>query len=145
MRVKAAGSAVLIGLLGSGLLWAQGPKPWPVPAAAKKKKNPVAATPESIKLGAMLYRGNCFLCHGAQGKGNGPWAENLPAPPADFTARLTRSKMSDGELFWKISKGRDEMPRFEKQLSERQRWHLVNYLRTLARPPAAPSAQTRGR
>lgn len=24
------------------------------------------------------------------------------------------------------------MPRFEKQLSPRQRWHLVNYLRSLA-------------
>lgn len=119
-------------VLTSSLLPAHGAKPWPVPDEAKKRKNPVAATPQSIKQGKMLYRGNCLLCHGEKGDGKGPWAESLPVPPGDLTDQPRMSEMTDGALFWKISKGRGEMPRFETHLSEEQRWHLVNYVRALA-------------
>jgi mono/diheme cytochrome c family protein len=40
-------------------------------------------------------------------------------------------KATDGELFWKITEGRPPMPSYEHQLSETQRWQLVNYLREL--------------
>ena len=117
-----------------------GSRAWPVPVEATERKNPVLATPESVRLGAMLYQSHCFLCHGEAGRGDGPWVEKLPVPPGDLAdARLMRA-MSDEELFWKISQGRGEMPRFENQLNEEQRWHLVNYVRTLSqRASAAPS------
>ncbi|MFQ5737735.1 MAG: c-type cytochrome [Acidobacteriota bacterium] len=127
-------------LLGSSLLLAHGRTHWPVPEEAKKRQNPVAATPESIKQGAMLYRGNCQLCHGEKGDGKGPWVEKLPVSPANFTDAEMMRAMTDGEIFWKVSKGRHPMPSFEKQLSERQRWHLVNYLRTF--PPGERRASS---
>ncbi|MBI2956383.1 MAG: c-type cytochrome [Acidobacteria bacterium] len=126
-------------LIASTVLLAHGEKPWPVPAAAKKRKNPVPATPESLRQGAALYRSNCLVCHGAKGKGDGPWVEKLPAPPSDLSDTPMMGEMTDGEIFWKISQGRGEMPRFELQLDERQRWHLVNYLRTLVE--SKPGAQ----
>jgi mono/diheme cytochrome c family protein len=43
------------------------------------------------------------------------------------------SRLPDGEIFWKISKGRKPMPTFEQQLSRRERWDLVSYVRTLVR------------
>lgn len=130
-------------LLGGTLLWAHGAKPWPVPQAAKKRKNPVPATKDSVKLGAELYQGNCLLCHGEKGDGQGPWVEKLRVKPAAFADRHMMSEMTDGEIFWKISRGRDEMPRFELQLNARQRWHLVNYLRSLAQDSSKTSAGER--
>ena len=38
-----------------------------------------------------------------------------------------------GELFWKITEGRNQMPSFATALSERQRWDVVNYLRSLSK------------
>lgn len=118
-------------LLAASLLHAHGGKPWPAPEAAKKRKNPVAATPLSLQVGAKLYRENCLVCHGEKGDGNGPWREKMPLDPPDFTDVHMMGEMSDGEIFWKVSTGRELMPGFQKQLSERQRWCLVNYLRTL--------------
>jgi mono/diheme cytochrome c family protein len=127
---RAATLAVVL-LLAAGVLLAHGTKTWPVPAAAKKRKNPVPATRASVEEGRKLYVSNCFVCHGATGKGDGPWREKLPEPPPDLTDAHMMAEMTDGEIFWKIGTGRDQMPRFEHQLDERQRWHLVNYLRTL--------------
>lgn len=120
-------------LLVTNLLHAHGGKPWPAPASAKKRKNPVAVTMLSLKEGAKLYREHCLVCHGEKGDGNSPWREKMPIDAADFTDTHMMGEMTDGEIFWKLSTGRELMPPFEKQLSERQRWHLVNYLRTLAR------------
>ena len=38
----------------------------------------------------------------------------------------------DTKLFQRISRGRKPMPRFDNSLSEEQRWHLVNYIKTLS-------------
>ncbi|MBI4461501.1 MAG: cytochrome c [Acidobacteria bacterium] len=140
MRTVLGGAVTL--LLGSTLLFAHGAQPWPVPEKAKRRKNPVPVTAESLREGAALFRSQCEVCHGPKGEGNGPWVEKLRTRPADLTDRQMMSEMTDGEIFWKISKGRDEMPRFETQLSESQRWHLVNYLRAFAREPTgSPGAE----
>ncbi|MCI0403709.1 MAG: c-type cytochrome [Acidobacteria bacterium] len=108
---------------------------WPAPEEARRRANPVAATPESVKNGAGLYVGYCLLCHGEGGRGDGPWVEKLPTPPADLTQPGLLDRQTDGEIFWKITKGREQMPGFETQLKEEQCWHLVNYLRALAKEP----------
>jgi mono/diheme cytochrome c family protein len=36
-------------------------------------------------LGEFEYINNCAVCHGADGKGNGPMAEQLIKPPKDLT------------------------------------------------------------
>ena len=46
--------------------------------------------------------------------------------------------MPDGEIYWKITEGRKPMPSFKNQLSDEQRWQLVNFLRTLVPKPAVP-------
>ena len=105
---------------------------WTAPEENRKRRNPVAATAPSVRQGRFLYLGNCMLCHGKKSAGRGPWAKKLSAQPANFTDRQRMSKMTAGEIFWKITAGRDPMPSFAGKLSEEQRWHLVNYLRTLA-------------
>ena len=116
---------------------------WELPDNADKTKNPVPTSEESIAKGKELYlertKGNCIFCHGETGSGN---QENLPRlrrKPADISNKERMSSMTDGEVFWKISKGiTGIMPAGEKRLTEEERWHVVNYIRTLAKEPAKP-------
>jgi mono/diheme cytochrome c family protein len=111
---------------------------WELPEDADKTKNPVATSPESIAKGKELYvtreKGNCIFCHGEAGSGNEANLARLRRKPADLTNKERMTAMTDGELFWKVSKGiTGIMPAGEKRMSEEERWHVVNYIRTLAK------------
>jgi mono/diheme cytochrome c family protein len=123
-------------LVGSAISVAQGKKsavpPWNAPEAAKKVANPIKPSPEGLKIGARLFKENCSACHGATGAGNGPLAKALDDKPTNFTNAKAMKTVTDGELFWKMTNGRLPMPSWA-QLSDKQRWELVDYLRTLAK------------
>ena len=110
---------------------------WELPADAEKTKNPVAATPESIEKGKALYlardKGNCIFCHGETGAGNEANLPKLRRKPADLSNKERMTAMTDGEVFWKITKGINGiMPAGERKMPEaEERWHVVNYIRTL--------------
>jgi mono/diheme cytochrome c family protein len=106
--------------------------PWEASESDKKAKNPVKVTREGLNDAAKLYLQNCLICHGKTGAGNGPQAKKLPQKPANFTDAKMMSKVTDGELFWKMSTGRPPMPAWQAQLSDTQRWQLVNYIRAFA-------------
>ena len=111
---------------------------WELPADADKTTNPVPSSAESIAKGKELYmertKGNCVFCHGDTGAGNEANLPRLRRKPADLTSKERMSAMTDGELFWKISKGiTGIMPAGEKRMSEEERWHVVNYIKTLAK------------
>jgi mono/diheme cytochrome c family protein len=109
---------------------------WELPEDADRTKNPVPTSPESIAKGKELYlskeKGNCAFCHGETGAGNEANLPNLRRKPADISSKERMSTMTDGEVFWKISRGiRGIMPEGEKRMSEEERWNVVNYIRTL--------------
>lgn len=111
---------------------------WELPADADKTKNPVASTPESIAKGKELYnermKGNCIFCHGETGSGNEANLARLRRKPADISNKERMAAMTDGELFWKISKGiTGIMPAGERRMTEEERWQVVNYIRTLVK------------
>lgn len=111
---------------------------WELPEDADKTKNPTAATPESIAKGKELYlertKGNCIFCHGETGSGNEASLAKLRRKPADLTNKERMTSMTDGEVFWKITKGiQGIMPAGEKSMTEAERWDVVNYVRTLAK------------
>lgn len=116
-------------------------KGWVVPPEAKAVKNPVEATPAVVAAGKALFDDKCVNCHGDKGKGDGPEADMYDTPPSDLTHPGMLAEMSDGEIFWKISKGRRPMPAFEKQLTDEQRWQLVHFVRTLAPMPEPAAAK----
>lgn len=106
------------------------PKPWPVPEADKAKVNPIKADASSIADGKSLWVIHCQSCHGKKGLGDGSKAAQLKTEPGDFSKALTQVQ-TDGSLFYKISKGRDDMPGFKKKIPENDDiWSLVNYIRT---------------
>jgi len=112
----------------TGLGWAQAK--WDAPAAEKAKKNPVAKNPGSITAGKKVAEQSCAPCHGAGGKGDGVAAAALPKKPADWTSKAIQAE-TDGSLFWKITTGNAPMPPWQS-LPEKDRWNLVNYIRSLA-------------
>ncbi len=141
-KLRLGGGLLVLSLVLAAWAAARGAKDWSAPEEAKKLKNPLPATEASLAAGKALYVEHCAQCHGEQGKGDGPEAEMYDVKPVDFTDANMMSEMTDGEIFWKISEGRKPMPTFKKQLTEEQRWQLVNYMRTLAPKPApAPKPQ----
>jgi len=111
---------------------------WELPDDADKTKNPTTSSEESIAKGKELYltrdKGNCVFCHGETGAGNEANLARLRRKPADISNKERMTAMTDGELFWKISKGINGiMPAGERRMSEEERWHVVNYIRTLVK------------
>jgi mono/diheme cytochrome c family protein len=112
---------------------AAAPPPWVAPDDAKKVKNPVPATPETLAAAQMLFQDNCVLCHGEKGVGDGPGAKTIKVKPANFADPKLQSSETDGSLFWKLSNGRGPMPAWKDELTDKERWELVNYIRKLGK------------
>jgi len=51
----------------------------------------VPIKPTSAASGQEMYKTYCAVCHGLDGKGNGPAAEALKVPPTDLTTMATRN------------------------------------------------------
>lgn len=106
-----------------------------VPSDYAGRRNPVPSTAENLRAGAELYRGHCAVCHGQQGRGDGPAAAGMNPKPADLRRILSMPMVRDDYLFWVISEGRVRngggMPSFGSVLDETARWQLVGYLQQL--------------
>ncbi len=105
------------------------PKPWPVPDEYKNMENPAKGDAESLKMGGMLYKRYCVSCHGRTGLGDGPKARGLNIFSGDFTDD-SHQIQTDGEHFYKILKGRGEMPGYENKIPVKDIWTIVSYMRT---------------
>lgn len=102
--------------------------------------NPVSADAASIERGRLLYSVTCSQCHGPNADGNGVIAGALVFPPANLTSDVVQNK-ADGALFLTISNGilgtggQIHMPALNENLTVRDRWDVVNYLRTVKAQP----------
>ncbi len=94
--------------------------------------NPVPADAASLARGAELFNINCTACHGISGKGDGPVAAFLRnKKPIDLTGPIGLS-LSDGAIFMTITNGTPGgMPALNENLTVRERWDVVNYVRQL--------------
>jgi mono/diheme cytochrome c family protein len=101
-------------------------------AAGSEKENPFPGDAKSVETGRALYNANCADCHGAGGRGDGKMAHELKKEPTDLTDADSLASTDSG-LFHSISRGRRPMPGFEKMLSADERWHIVNFVRTLGK------------
>jgi mono/diheme cytochrome c family protein len=111
--------------------------------------NPVAADDVSVSRGAQLFSINCSQCHGIDGTGSGTVAAFLVRKkPADLTGESAQS-LSDGQIFMTITDGvfnaenslfpdvefSGQCPPLNENLSVRERWDVVNYVRTFGAQP----------
>ena len=116
------------------------------PAAAKAsadvvKTNPVKATAESIASGKKAYGTDCAMCHGKTGAGDGDLAVDMKLKLKDYRDPDALKSMSDGEIYMLIDKGKGQMSGEEGRMKPTQIWNVVNYVRSLSKPVAAPVEQ----
>ena len=106
-------------------------------ANSSKHVNPVTTfTKDELAEAGRLYNINCGICHGEKGGGNGPIAGKIGAV-ANLNLPLYVS-MTDGTMFHSLTYGKNNMGSYASQLDRKQRWMVINYVRTL-QPKASPA------
>lgn len=101
-------------------------------------ENPFADDHQALEAGEETFITLCATCHGEEGKGDGPGSAELDPKPADLSDQMMMSDLSDGYLFWRVTKGgaiepfNSAMPSWEEGLTEEQRWQVIAYVRSLS-------------
>jgi mono/diheme cytochrome c family protein len=104
---------------------------------ADRLVNPRTRTSESINRGRFLYDTYCLVCHGEQGKGDGPISSTVGGPFFGVRSLVSddAGRRSDGFLYGVTvnaqAMGRGLMPHYGDRVRGADRWDLVNYVRTL--------------
>ena len=92
-------------------------------------QNPTPRNAASISRGAAIWRRTCAVCHGPEGRGDGPVTASLPRKPKDLTRIARPPIFPDGVLAYRIANGGVVMPAWAGVLSEQDIWDLVNFIR----------------
>ncbi len=94
----------------------------------------VSATSGDPEAGKLIYEQRCAVCHGPQGRGDGPEAPFLSPRPGSLVSAGTSVK-SDADLLAVIANGkpRTAMPAWKDLLTDEQRRDVLAYIRTLVR------------
>lgn len=100
------------------------------------KKNPVTPTPEGLADARKFFGYSCAMCHGKTGDGKGDLAIEMKLELHDWRDASSIEKMTDGELFWIITNGKGKMPNQGDRSPEKQRWNLVNLVRSFGKKGA---------
>lgn len=103
---------------------------WKVPVADAKKVSKVKTDAGTVATGKEIWLKECKSCHGTKGLGDGTKAEKIDISCGNFSYSSFQSQ-TDGELYFKTTKGRKPMPSFEEKLDDTQRWQVITYIRTL--------------
>jgi mono/diheme cytochrome c family protein len=122
-------SILIILLLYSNCLLAHN---WKAPKMAAQRRNPISLNQESIIKGNKIFVQNCASCHGDNVKGLSSEITGLQKDSPNLIQRIRNH--SDGDFFWKIQNGKDEMPSFKEDLSENDIWNVVNYIKNSDKP-----------
>jgi DMSO reductase family type II enzyme heme b subunit len=111
----------------------------------EKAKEPASlskSTEEDVQAGKAIFNQKCKVCHGEEGNGEGPAATYLKPRPRDFTRGLFKIRTTpsgklptDEDLFRVISLGMmgTVMPAWESNLTEKERWQVIAYIKTFAK------------
>jgi mono/diheme cytochrome c family protein len=104
----------------------------------------------ALEKGKLLYETYCLVCHGPEGKGDGPIATKIP-PPTSYKSERVMGFLP-GRIFHVITLGSNKMPSYATQLVPEDRWLIITYIReklqqlvepppgTPDTPPPAPAA-----
>jgi len=104
-------------------------------SAQVKNPLPPLAGIDSLEA-ARLFNINCAICHGANGQATGPLAVSGKIGAIANLALPLYVEMADGTMYHSINYGKNNMGSYASQLSRKQRWQMVQYIRTL-QPKAA--------
>lgn len=111
-------------------------------------KNPLPALEAKQYLEASrLYLVNCGICHGEKLDGDGPLYKGGDGPyiakPANLISDAKYTAMPEGTMFHSMTYGINAMGSYASQLTSKQRWMIVHYIKekqALATKPADATA-----
>src|SRR5437868_2495158 len=92
--------------------------------------SPVKTTPEIMARGQQRYQINCLPCHGPLADGNGVTRKFGMTVVANLHDPRIVS-MTDGELFYVITNGRNLMGPYGPNVPVEDRWAIIAYVRAL--------------
>jgi mono/diheme cytochrome c family protein len=105
-------------------------------------KNPLPPlTSADSTEASRLFNINCAVCHGAKAEANGPLAAKVGGVKNIITAS---PNYSDGRIFHVMYWGQNNMGSYASQLDRKQRWMIVQYIRTLEPKTAATATPAAG-
>lgn len=108
-----------------------------VPPEIAKQTNPVKPTAANTAQAKKTYNIDCAMCHGKDGDGKGDLAVDMKLQLLDYQDAAALKDKTDGELFYIIQKGKGDMVGEGDRVKPDDVWALVNYVRSLAKKPAA--------
>jgi mono/diheme cytochrome c family protein len=85
--------------------------------------------------GAKIYSEKCSLCHGPNGKGDGPGGAALNPKPRDHTDGAYMNARTNEQLLEVIHNGKGAMPAWKGLLTDEQIKAVLGHVRSLAVPP----------
>ncbi len=115
--------------------------------ASKAAQNPLPALDAGqMKEAERLYLVNCGVCHGSKLDGNGPLYKDgngpFPSKPATLVGDAKYDAMPDGQMFFSITYGKNAMGSYASQITDKQRWMIIHYIkaRQMAKSASAKPA-----
>lgn len=114
-----------------------------IAAAAGGGLDPTPRRRPSLARGRAVYAERCALCHGEQGRGDGPQQQGVQGPPpANLSDPAVMGDATPVDVFRRVSLGvpGTAMPPFEGALSEDDRWAVTSFVLTLQHGGSATAA-----
>jgi len=98
--------------------------------ASKQVTNPLPALDAGqMKEAERLYLVNCAICHGPKLDGNGPLWKDGSGPFTSAPKNLMTLDMPEGQMFYSITYGKNMMGSYASQITDRQRWMVIHYIK----------------
>jgi mono/diheme cytochrome c family protein len=107
--------------------------------------SPINAADVDMKEADRIYQVNCGICHGAKLDGNGPLYNDGKGPYSAAPKNLLADdmkKLADGTMFHSITYGKGQMGSYASQLSTKERWEVIAYIRSKQNPAGAANDST---
>jgi mono/diheme cytochrome c family protein len=110
------------------------------PGSVVKPAERLEPTPELLAAGRISYVRNCAPCHDLDGTGRSrnDLVDSLDRPlfARDFTAGILKGGTSETEIWQRFRCGMQGTPMPALDISDRETWALVHYVRSMIRPGA---------
>jgi mono/diheme cytochrome c family protein len=102
-------------------------------AISASVKNPLDIAAVDMKEAERLYLVNCGICHGTKLDGNGPLFNDGNGPYTAAPKNLMgddMKAMAEGTMFHSVTYGKGQMGSYASQLTTKQRWMVISYIKT---------------
>ena len=105
--------------------------------------SPLQSNKANIERGAEIFKLMCSHCHGAEGHGDGAISRNefiLGIP--DYAVKL--KDLPEGKMYHTLKYGKGLMGSHTSQLSQKECWQVIEYVKLLQKGITAPEFNAKG-